>query len=218
MEKDMNKHHLESNVGLNEWNNLAQKYSLTSNQIEQLKVYLELLLEWNKKFNLTAITNAKDALEHHFDDSLAIIKVIDFSSIKTVADVGTGGGFPGLPLEIIYPHLHTILIEVNNKKRSFLEYIVQTLNLENVNIYPFDWRTFLRTTEYDVDYFFARASLQPEELVRIFKPSCTYHKAQLVYWASTKWTPEKSVTRFVEKEIVYTLDSVHRKFVFFKQR
>jgi 16S rRNA G527 N7-methylase RsmG len=110
------------------------------------------------------------------------------------------------------------LIEVNNKKRSFLEHVAQELQLDNVIIYPFDWRTFLRTTEHKIDYFFARASLQPEELVRVFKPSCAYKDATLVYWASKQWTAEKIELPFLENEIVYRLDTVERKFVFFKQR
>lgn len=218
MGRKVNKHHLESNFTHIQLNELITKYTLTIDQAHKLKRYLELLIEWNDKFNLTAITEPAAIIQYHFDDSLALSKHIDFSAINSTADIGTGAGFPGLPLKILFPHLKVTLIEVNNKKRSFLAHVAQELELDNVIIYPFDWRTFLRTTHHNIDYFFARASLQPEELVRIFKPASPYKNATLVYWASKQWTPEKVESTFIEKEIAYTLDTVERKFVFFKQK
>jgi len=211
----VDKHHLESSLASAKLSSLATKYNLTAAQANQFARYLELLIEWNEKFNLTAITDPHTIVEYHFDDSLALSQYVDFKKLSTTADIGTGAGFPGLALKILYPHLHMILIEVNNKKRSFLAHVAQELGLENITIYPFDWRTFLRTADYKIDYFFARASLQPEELVRVFKPSSAYKDATLVYWASKQWKPGTIEGPFVEKEIVYKLDSVERKFVFF---
>jgi 16S rRNA (guanine(527)-N(7))-methyltransferase RsmG len=218
MGKNVNNHHLESNCTIQAWQRLMNKYALTPAQIHQLQRYLELLIAWNSKFNLTAITDPAAIIEYHFDDSHALAEHIDPSTITTTADIGTGAGFPGMPLKILFPHLHMILIEVNSKKRTFLEHVAQELGLDNITIYPLDWRTFLRTNGYKIDYFFARASLQPDELVRIFKPSCAYKEATLVYWASRHWVPSKCEAAFVEKEIVYKLESVERKFVFFKAK
>lgn len=214
----VDKYHLESNFTTPAWIKFIDKYSLSEAQADQFQRYLELLIEWNNKFNLTAITDKEKIIQYHFDDSLAIAQHLDFSVIETIADVGTGAGFPGLALKILFPHLQTILIEVNNKKRSFLAHVTQELALDKIIIYPYDWRTFLRTTDYKIDYFFARASLQPAELIRVFKPSCTYHNATIIYWASHQWQPEKSEAPFVEKEIVYKLDTIQRKFVVFKQK
>jgi len=139
--------------------------------------------------------------------------------VAATADVGTGGGFPGIPLKILFPHLTMILIEVNNKKRTFLEYVLKELNIDNVVIYPHDWRTFLRSTSYSIDCFFARASLQPEELVHIFKPRSAYQNAKLVYWASAGWTAGKQEAQFVEKEVEYEIaDGIKRKYVFFENK
>jgi 16S rRNA (guanine(527)-N(7))-methyltransferase RsmG len=189
---------------------------LTKTQTETFARYLELLIEWNKKFNLTAITDPNAIMQYHFNDSLALSEYVDFTTVQSTADIGTGAGFPGIPLKIMFPHLQTILIEVNNKKRTFLEHIIKEFKLENVIIYPHDWRTFLRNTNYNVDYFFARASLQPEELVRIFKPTSPYKDATLVYWASQQWVPEKIEAPFIKKEVIYTIDNKQRKFVFFQ--
>ena len=214
----MHKQHLESDLIHNGLQALGAKYHLSDHQINQFEHYLRLLIEWNEKFNLTAITNPAEIIQYHFDDSLALAQHIDMNSVFSTADIGTGAGFPGIPLKIMFPHLKTVLIEVNNKKRSFLAHVAQALGLDNIIIYPFDWRTFLRTTKYAIDYFFARASLQPEELVRIFKPSSPYTQATLVYWASNQWFPEKMESRFIEKEVPYTINTVQRKFVFFTQK
>lgn len=213
----MNKHHPENNSSSAQLDILAKEYNLTQSQTDMLSRYLELLIEWNNKFNLTAITDPKAIIQYHFNDSLALSQHIDFTTIQSTADIGTGAGFPGIPLKILYPHLHTTLIEVNNKKRTFLEHIIKEFSLDNMSIYPHDWRTFLRSTNYAIDYFFARASLQPEELVRIFKPTSPYKNSTLVYWASQQWVPEKIEAPFIQKEVFYTTDDKQRKFVFFKQ-
>ncbi|HSC25422.1 MAG TPA: 16S rRNA (guanine(527)-N(7))-methyltransferase RsmG [Candidatus Babeliales bacterium] len=214
----MNKQHLESHIIDNQLSEIISKYTLTTAQTDKFKRYLNLLIEWNTKFNLTAITEPSSVIRYHFDDSLALTQHIDCTSINSLADIGTGAGFPAIPLKIIHPHLTTILIEVNNKKRSFLERIIKELELENVIIYPYDWRTFLRSTTYTIDYFLARASLQPEELIRLFKPTSTYKNRSLIYWASQQWLPNKIEVSFIEKEVSYTLDAIQRKLVFFKQK
>jgi 16S rRNA (guanine(527)-N(7))-methyltransferase RsmG len=212
----VNKQHLDSNFIRIQLSTIINKYALTDELIVKFERYLELLIEWNAKFNLTAITDPTAIIKYHFDDSLALAQHIDFNTVHCTSDIGTGAGFPGIPLKILFPHLTTILIEVNNKKRSFLEHVIKELALDNVILYPFDWRMFLRTTHYTIDYFFARASLQPEELVRIFKPASPYQAATLVYWASKQWVPQKVEAPFIEKEVAYTIDTIQRKFVFFK--
>jgi 16S rRNA (guanine527-N7)-methyltransferase len=215
----VNKHHPESNSILTQLQDLINKYALTAEQAIKFERYLGLLIEWNKKFNLTAITDPDAIITHHFDDSLALAQHIDFNTINCTADIGTGAGFPGIPLKILFPHLTTVLIEVNNKKRTFLAHIIKELALDNVILYPLDWRTFLRATNYPIDYFFARASLQPEELVRIFKPTSPYKEATLVYWASQHWVSNKPEAPFIKTEIPYTLNATtQRKFIFFKQK
>jgi len=197
------------------WNNFVAKYDLSGEKSEQFKKYLFFFIEENKKINLTAITSVQDIIKYHFDDSLMISKFVDFNNIKSICDIGTGGGFPGIPLKIAFSHLNLFLIEVVQKKVHFLKKAADQLFLENVEVVDLDWRTFLRNTNYDIDLFCARASLQPEELVRLFKPVSPYKNSKLVYWASSKWKPSDKVAQFIECEKDYVIDKKQRKFIFF---
>lgn len=197
------------------WQLFLQHARLTQDQLDQFKLYYAELVETNDIHNLTAITDLQKVLQDHFLDSLAISSWVDFSKLTSLADVGTGAGFPALPLKIVFPHLHLFLIEVNNKKIAFLYTMIEMLNLKNVTIIDVDWRTFLRKTAYDIELFCARASLQPEELIRMFKPSSPYRHAQLVYWASAQWLPSTMVEPFIIKEEHYAVDNKKRRLIFF---
>lgn len=201
----------------NMWNQFQQRFNLSDKQMDQFRWYAQELLDWNKKFNLTALLDMEKVITLHFEDSLALSLATDMSKVTTIADVGTGAGFPIIPLKIAFPHIHTILIEVSLKRVSFLEHVAKSLDLENVEVYPFDWRMFLRKTSYDVDMVIARASLQPEELVRMFKPSSHYKEAVLVYWASDTWQVNKQLMPYLHEEKEYEVAGKQRKLVFFGQ-
>ena len=98
----------------------------------QLKKYYELLVCWNEKINLTAITNKEDVYLKHFYDSLTVCKVIDFSKVSSLCDVGTGAGFPGLVLKIFFPHIKLTLVDSLNKRIKFLDVVVNELELNDV--------------------------------------------------------------------------------------
>jgi len=200
----------------NKWACFAQQFSLTKKQLNQFQQYEKLLREWNEKINLTAITDTSDIISDHFEDSLMLTKFKNFLKVSSIADIGAGGGFPGIPLKIKFPHLSLILIEVIQKKVKFLHKVIEDLDLDNVEIYDKDWRTFLRKTDCDVDLFLARASLSPDELVRMFKSGCVYRKAELVYWASAQWKSSKTVLPYVVQEKSYNVNDKHRRYIFFK--
>jgi 16S rRNA (guanine527-N7)-methyltransferase len=111
---------------------------LDSQQIEQFELYYRELIEWNTRINLTAITNYQSVQVKHFLDSLTIILVSPEKELQRpdfgIADIGTGAGFPGLPLKILLPQLRLVLIEPTAKKTAFLQHIVGKLELENVEI------------------------------------------------------------------------------------
>ena len=84
---------------------------LNENMKNQFDRYYELLVEWNKVMNLTGITEYEEVNEKHFIDSLSIVKVIDINKIDNIIDIGTGAGFPGIPLKIAFPHLKVTLLD-----------------------------------------------------------------------------------------------------------
>ncbi len=201
----------------NIWQQFQEREGLTDKQLEQFERYSTMLHLWNKKINLTAIDDTPGIIAYHFKDSLALSKAVDMESIKTIADVGTGAGFPGLALKIKYPHLRVLLIEVVQKKINFLEAVINQLELENVEIFGIDWRTFLRTTNYPVDIFCARATLKLPELFRMFKPSSPYLNADLVYWASKNWECAPGEEKYLKETVPYQVGKKERKLVVFSR-
>lgn len=107
---------------------------LSDLQVNQFSVLENELLEWNQKFNLTAIRDVEGIRIRHFLDSLSCILVARELGAKRLIDVGTGAGFPGIPLKILYPNLKLVLVESIGKKASFLEYAVNKLNLSDTSV------------------------------------------------------------------------------------
>lgn len=105
---------------------------LTENQVNQFLEYYELLIEKNKVMNLTAITEFEDVVQKHFLDSLSIIKEIDLRNKLSMIDVGTGAGFPGIPIKIVYPEIDVILMDSLNKRINFLNEVIEKLGLKNI--------------------------------------------------------------------------------------
>ena len=106
--------------------------NITELQLKQLERYYELLVEYNKVMNLTGITIKEEVYLKHFYDSLTIVKVIDLNNYKTLCDVGTGAGFPGLVLKILYPNLKVTLLDSLNKRLNFLNIVIKELNLKDI--------------------------------------------------------------------------------------
>src|ERR1700722_15668283 len=135
------------------WQKFIIDEKLTEPQAERFEKYLLLLDEWNKKTNLTRIIDLPDIIAYHFQDSIAIRKFIDVRKRKGIADVGAGGGFPGIPLHILFPEVPMVLIEVSLKKAAFLQEVIEKLQFTNCQVSTLDWRTFLRSKSYEIDLF-----------------------------------------------------------------
>ena len=195
------------------WEHFARDEQLTPEQLEKFTTYAHLLLEWNELSNLTAIKDLSGIVNQHFIDSMALGKKYDLSKIQNICDIGSGAGFPGIPIKIMNPHLNCLLIEVNNKKRQFLRHVVETLGLENVRVIELDWRSFLRSTAETVDLFVTKAALHEDELIRMFRQTCHYKNAQLIYWASDDWEADPKAEPYIKEILPYSFRRKERKFI-----
>ncbi len=167
---------------------LAPYYSAENQSlIEHIRAYIPLLLEWSKKISLTTITEPEEIVKFHFGESLFAASALKIRDGR-LADVGSGAGFPGLPVAIATPSLHVTLIEANAKKAAFLCEVVRRLDLSNI--------TVLRSRMEDVrgveafDFVCARAIGE---------------RANLIRWAREKLTPKGRLVLFLGDEDVQTV-------------
>lgn len=141
---------------------------LTEEQIEKLDSFCSLLLEYNKTTNLTAIRTVEGVYLKHFYDSLTIVNLIENNS--SILDIGCGAGFPGLVLSIARPDLKVFLLDSNNKKVKFLEYIVKELNLDNVTIIYDRAEKYAKNNLERFDYVTSRAVADLRILIELAIP------------------------------------------------
>ena len=106
--------------------------ALNELQLQQFQDFYELLIEKNKVMNLTSITEEDEVIDKHFSDSLTCNRVIDMNQVKSVIDIGTGAGFPGIPLKIVYPDIDFVLLDSLNKRVRFLNEAIELLHLKKI--------------------------------------------------------------------------------------
>ncbi|QHW32196.1 16S rRNA (guanine(527)-N(7))-methyltransferase RsmG [Paenibacillus rhizovicinus] len=106
--------------------------ALSPLQLQQFQTYYELLVEWNEKMNLTGITEREAVYEKHFYDSVSLSFFLNMNETSSIADIGSGAGFPSLPLKICFPHLKVTIVDSLNKRIQFLQHVVERLGLQDV--------------------------------------------------------------------------------------
>lgn len=121
---------------------------LNDEQKRQFDSFYELLVEWNKVMNLTGITEYEEVNEKHFVDSLSIIKAIYMNCVDNLIDIGTGAGFPGIPLKIAFPHLKVVLLDSLNKRIKFLNTVIEELGLIDIETIHGRAEDFAKQGEY----------------------------------------------------------------------
>ena len=107
---------------------------ITEDKLIKLEKYYNLLVIWNEKMNLTGITEKEEVYLKHFYDSLTIVKAVDLNNFNNLCDVGTGAGFPGMVLKIVFPNLNVTLVDSLNKRLEFLKEVIKELDLKNIEV------------------------------------------------------------------------------------
>ena len=132
--------------------NQAQKIdiNLTNKQLNEFYTYMNLLIEWNKNINLTAITEPEEIIKKHFIDSLTISKNIKKDS--SIIDVGTGAGFPGIPLKIVREDINVVLLDALNKRLNFLNEVIKENELKNIETVHFRAEEIGKNKKYREKY------------------------------------------------------------------
>lgn len=141
--------------------------SITDKQLEQLNKYYKALVEWNKKINLTSITEEKDVYLKHFYDSLTLFKEYDLTKDVSLCDVGTGAGFPGIVLKIAFPNLKITLVDSLQKRLKFLDYVIKLLDLKDVELVHERMEDYSKQNEEKFDIITSRAVAKAKILVEI---------------------------------------------------
>ncbi|MGL6249243.1 MAG: 16S rRNA (guanine(527)-N(7))-methyltransferase RsmG, partial [Culicoidibacterales bacterium] len=139
-------------------------------QLQQYNRYWELLVEWNEKMNLTGITEKEDVYLKHFYDSLTLAFHFDMTKITTMCDVGSGAGFPGIPLKIAFPHLELTIVDSLNKRITFLNTVVTELQLTGVNPVHARAEEFIEYNRESFDLATARAVARLNMLAELCLP------------------------------------------------
>lgn len=130
---------------------------ITEDKLQQLENFYRLLSAWNEKINLTTIIKKEDVYLKHFYDSLTLYKEIDLTKNISLCDVGTGAGFPGIVLKIVFPNLKITLIDSLQKRVNYLNEIVKVLELKEIEAYHIRMEEYSKLNEEKFDYITARA-------------------------------------------------------------
>lgn len=134
-----------------------QGIELSTRQMDQFATYFHLLVEWNQKMNLTAITEHKEVYLKHFYDSITLAFLDTFKPEGNLCDVGSGAGFPSLPLKIVFPELEVTIVDSLNKRITFLATLVNELQLDGVHLYHDRAETFGQNPEFRQAFNFVTA-------------------------------------------------------------
>ena len=160
-------------------------------QLNKLEKYYELLVDWNKVMNLTGITEKGQVYLKHFYDSLTLCKTIDLNKEETLCDIGTGAGFPGMVLKIVFPNLRVTLVDSLQKRLKFLKEVINELELHNIELVHSRAEDYVRENREKFDVVTARAVAPINILLEYSLPLVKPNK----YFISMKGNISQEITK-----------------------
>ena len=143
---------------------------ITKEQLDKLKEFYNLMIEKNKVMNLTRITEEEDVYLKHFYDSLTLVKAVDLTKDLTLCDVGTGAGFPGMVLKIIFPNLKITLIDSLQKRINYLNEVIDKLNLKDIEAIHARSEDYIKNNNQKFDIVTSRAVANLKKLSELTLP------------------------------------------------
>lgn len=175
--------------------------NLTEEQLNKLEKFYELLISWNEKMNLTRITEKEEVYLKHFYDSLTLFKIINLNENLTLCDVGSGAGFPGIILKIVFPNLKITLIDSLQKRVNYLNEVIKILNLSNIEAIHTRAEEYAKIHRDEFDIVTARAVAN----LRVLSELCIPMVKENGYFIAMKANIEEELED--SKEILKKLDS-----------
>ena len=183
---------------------LAKNLNFNIEKLELVDLFVEEVLNYNQKYNLISKTSENDIWNRHVLDSAQLVKYLDHKNFQSLADLGTGGGFPGIILSIFYSDIltfHVKLYEKSKVKVNFIKEIIKKLNLKNVDIYDNDYQSHI----IEADYVVCRAFKKLPEILRISRETLKKpHKLILMLGKSAQEELKKASKGLIYK---YKLES-----------
>ena len=173
---------------------------------DKLEIYYNFLIEENRKYNLTRITSKEEVWEKHFNDSLEVFKVVEFKNGSSVADLGTGAGFPGVLLKLKNQELKVSLIEATTKKCHFLEMLIDKLELSGINVLN---RRIEEIKEREIFDIVVSRALADIRTVLELSSGIVKRNGQVVLYKGPNYSQELEEAKVAIKKLGYELTKVH---------
>jgi 16S rRNA (guanine527-N7)-methyltransferase len=164
-------------------------YDLSQEHLEKFDKYFDFLIEYNKVTNLTRITEKTEVYYKHFYDSIALINTIDFNTVDSLCDMGSGAGFPGIPIKILYPNIKLTIIDSLGKRIKFLEQLISKLDIKNIDIINDRIEVFGKNNQLKYDLVTARALGSMQLIVEMALPM-TKLNGSFIAFKSTRYEEE----------------------------
>lgn len=188
---------------------LIEEFALTEEQINQFEQYYEILEVESQKYNLTSITSKEEVYIKHFYDSVLPLKKLDLSN-KTVIDVGSGAGFPGIPLKIVNPSIKMTLVEPTTKRANFLKMVIEKLNLKDIEVINDRAENIINDNREKYDYATARAVAALNILLELLVPFVKVN-GSVIALKGMSYNEEINQSRNAFKELNVELSKIYHE-------